>query len=29
MSINPFYELYLADTMSATEFVTLFSPTLI
>lgn len=29
MSINPFYELYLADTMSATEFVTLFSPALI
>ena len=29
MSVNPFYELYLADTMSATEFVTLFSPALI
>lgn len=29
MSVNPFYELYLADSMSAAEFVTLFSPTLI
>jgi hypothetical protein len=29
MSVNPFYELYLADSMSATEFVTLFSPALI
>lgn len=29
MSRNPFYELYLAETMSASEFVTLFSPALI
>jgi hypothetical protein len=29
MSVNPFYELYLADSMSATEFVALFSPMLI
>jgi len=29
MKTNPFYELYLAETMSASEFVTLFSPLLI
>lgn len=29
MSVNPFYDLYLAESMSASEFVTLFSPALI
>jgi hypothetical protein len=29
MTVNPFYELYLAETMSAAEFVTQFSPVLI
>jgi len=29
MNVNPFYELYLADTISSREFVTLFSPELI